>query len=313
MSENNAEEAIDISSDSEHSKESSSHEEHPKCPICLAEDYDDDKALVKGCYHAFCFFCILQWAEMTRACPICKTRINHIVSNIDSDAGTFTIVDLDKQPSSRSSSSTKSKSMQIQSQEKIHQMARRRVYEQALKPVKEFSVQIPFGPSAALFKTPSVLENERRNWRRKLEVWIQSEAPVVFNHHLVKSTLHADEENVRDQEIQMLLSISKSLLEEYGDLRQCKEAATQLASLLGDDAEIFIRDLMLFLQSLYRLPHEFDQGVRYTANGLDINFEDAIPVDSDHDDSEYVISKSKRRKLAESPVEVATDSASDPT
>jgi hypothetical protein len=315
MSEKRPEEVIDVSSDSEDSEssgDSSSHLEHPKCPICLAEDYDDDKALIKGCYHAFCLFCILQWAEMTRSCPICKSRINHIVSNIDADSGTFTIIDLDQPPSSRSSSSAKSKSMQNLSQEKIHTMARRRVYEQALKPVKEFSVPIPFGPSAAHFKTPSALENDRRNWRRKMDVWIQAEAPVVFNHHLVKSTLHADEESVRDQEIQMLMSMSKSLLEEYGDLRQCKGAKSQLDSLLGDDTETFIRDLMLFLQSPCRLPHEFDGAVRYTATGLDINLEEAIPVDSDHEDDSNFVSKPKRRKVTDSPVEVESNSADDP-
>lgn len=282
--------ALSVSSDS------SEEIERPKCPICFAGDYDGDKCLVKGCYHAFCLFCIMQWAEMTRACPLCKHKIVQLVTNLNDDNGTFTLVDLDAASSGAKISSSKPKSMQSISQENIHQLLRRRVYQDALHPSREFSGSVPFdSPNAAETRNSSFLENVRKNWLRKTEIWIKAEAPVVFNHHLVVGTLSVDQETLKEQEIKILLSMVTSLLQSgAGDLRQSPSARTQLSSLIGDDADIFIRDLMLFLHSPCRTPQEFDAEVQFEPSSASVA-EGAVAI-SVSSDSEADGSNEPRRK-----------------
>lgn len=54
------------------------------CIICLGEI--NNTAYVDGCFHAFCFDCIRQWAARTPACPFCRRcfdRILHMVRRDD--------------------------------------------------------------------------------------------------------------------------------------------------------------------------------------------------------------------------------------
>ncbi|XP_067027538.1 E3 ubiquitin-protein ligase Topors-like [Acropora muricata] len=64
--------------------------EHPQsssqmdvsCPVCLSEY--DNKAFLDKCFHAFCYFCILQWSEIVRTCPLCKSSFNSIIHSVKS-------------------------------------------------------------------------------------------------------------------------------------------------------------------------------------------------------------------------------------
>lgn len=40
------------------------------CPICLTEM--ENATMLSGCYHVFCFNCILEWLRMKPECPLCK-------------------------------------------------------------------------------------------------------------------------------------------------------------------------------------------------------------------------------------------------
>ena len=42
------------------------------CPICLCGIEATRLAKLSGCLHAFCYSCILQWAQGSRLCPLCK-------------------------------------------------------------------------------------------------------------------------------------------------------------------------------------------------------------------------------------------------
>jgi len=53
-----------------------------KCPICL-QDFEIP-CLLDKCFHQFCIFCILQWAEITASCPLCKSSFNTLVYDIKS-------------------------------------------------------------------------------------------------------------------------------------------------------------------------------------------------------------------------------------
>lgn len=52
------------------------------CPVCLSEY--DNKAFLDKCFHAFCYFCILQWSEIVRTCPLCKSSFTSIIHSVKS-------------------------------------------------------------------------------------------------------------------------------------------------------------------------------------------------------------------------------------
>ncbi|CAN8220124.1 unnamed protein product [Coccothraustes coccothraustes] len=55
----------------------------PCCPICL--DSLKEISYLFPCLHQFCYSCILQWAENTPKCPLCKRRILSILHSIETD------------------------------------------------------------------------------------------------------------------------------------------------------------------------------------------------------------------------------------
>ncbi|KAJ1976945.1 hypothetical protein H4R35_002487 [Dimargaris xerosporica] len=50
------------------------------CAICLAAP--TDPAYIRGCYHKFCFACILQWCDVDARCPLCKQPVRLLVHDI---------------------------------------------------------------------------------------------------------------------------------------------------------------------------------------------------------------------------------------
>ncbi|KAJ1981657.1 hypothetical protein H4R34_001979 [Dimargaris verticillata] len=55
-----------------------------RCAICLASP--TDPAYIRGCYHKFCFACILQWCDVDARCPLCKQPVRLLIHDIQ---GTF--------------------------------------------------------------------------------------------------------------------------------------------------------------------------------------------------------------------------------
>ncbi|KAJ3320237.1 hypothetical protein HDU76_000354 [Blyttiomyces sp. JEL0837] len=53
------------------------------CPICLTEF--DDWTMLPSCFHAFCHECILQWANVSRSCPLCKRGFSECFHDFLSD------------------------------------------------------------------------------------------------------------------------------------------------------------------------------------------------------------------------------------
>ncbi|XP_033108302.1 E3 ubiquitin-protein ligase Topors-like [Anneissia japonica] len=65
----------------ENPERSSSPEEN--CSICLNEF--ENKSFTDGCFHKFCFVCILEWSKVKAVCPLCKTSFKSIIHNIKSN------------------------------------------------------------------------------------------------------------------------------------------------------------------------------------------------------------------------------------
>ncbi|EGD78993.1 hypothetical protein PTSG_01964 [Salpingoeca rosetta] len=57
-------------------------DEQESCPICL--DALNDKALLDGCFHSFCFECIMSWLNVSRTCPLCKAPVSSVIHSIKS-------------------------------------------------------------------------------------------------------------------------------------------------------------------------------------------------------------------------------------
>uniref|UniRef100_A0A8D2LYF3 RING-type E3 ubiquitin transferase n=1 Tax=Zonotrichia albicollis TaxID=44394 RepID=A0A8D2LYF3_ZONAL len=53
------------------------------CPICL--DTLKEISYIFPCLHQFCYTCILQWAENTPKCPLCKRRILSILHSTETE------------------------------------------------------------------------------------------------------------------------------------------------------------------------------------------------------------------------------------
>uniref|UniRef100_A0A8C3QEG0 RING-type E3 ubiquitin transferase n=1 Tax=Geospiza parvula TaxID=87175 RepID=A0A8C3QEG0_GEOPR len=53
------------------------------CPICL--DSLKETSYIFPCLHQFCYTCILQWAENTPKCPLCKRRILSILHSKETE------------------------------------------------------------------------------------------------------------------------------------------------------------------------------------------------------------------------------------
>jgi len=48
------------------------------CAICHGSIQPQEAALVRGCDHAFCNGCILNWALQKPKCPLCNTQFSHV-------------------------------------------------------------------------------------------------------------------------------------------------------------------------------------------------------------------------------------------
>lgn len=53
-------------------------EEGVMCAICHGNIKPMDVALVRGCDHAFCTGCILNWSQQKKKCPLCNTAFTHL-------------------------------------------------------------------------------------------------------------------------------------------------------------------------------------------------------------------------------------------
>eukprot|EP01134_Creolimax_fragrantissima_P005770 CFRG5770T1 len=59
------------------------------CSICFDEISDENSCFVEACCHNFCLTCILRWSKhVKRTCPLCQTRVTHVLSYYELD-GTF--------------------------------------------------------------------------------------------------------------------------------------------------------------------------------------------------------------------------------
>lgn len=63
------------------------------CPICL--QVYQEQCYLYPCYHTFCVSCIHQWLYVTPDCPLCKFKVEFLITDVDDSKGTFTKLYID--------------------------------------------------------------------------------------------------------------------------------------------------------------------------------------------------------------------------
>src|SRR3954454_7540905 len=63
------------------------------CPICL--QIYQEQCYLYPCYHTFCVSCIRQWLYITPDCPLCKYKVDFLITDVDDSKGTFSKLYID--------------------------------------------------------------------------------------------------------------------------------------------------------------------------------------------------------------------------
>ncbi|XP_057298870.1 E3 ubiquitin-protein ligase Topors-like [Hydractinia symbiolongicarpus] len=50
------------------------------CSVCLGPF--ENRSFLDQCFHSFCYVCIIQWSELSRLCPLCKSKYNALIHSV---------------------------------------------------------------------------------------------------------------------------------------------------------------------------------------------------------------------------------------
>jgi len=53
------------------------------CSVCLGPFVN--RSFLNECFHSFCYLCITQWSELSRLCPLCKTKYTSLIHTVTKD------------------------------------------------------------------------------------------------------------------------------------------------------------------------------------------------------------------------------------
>ena len=73
---------VDSDEDSLEVVTSSSSSDKDSCSICLGAF--TNRSFLNDCFHAFCYYCILQWSEIAQTCPLCKKEFSVLIHDVKS-------------------------------------------------------------------------------------------------------------------------------------------------------------------------------------------------------------------------------------
>ena len=73
---------VDSDEDSLEVVTSSSSSDKDSCSICLGAF--NNRSFLNDCFHAFCYYCILQWSEISQTCPLCKKEFSVLIHDVKS-------------------------------------------------------------------------------------------------------------------------------------------------------------------------------------------------------------------------------------
>lgn len=245
------------------------------CSICL--DPYKDAAMVDRCFHKFCFLCIMNWTSMSRNCPLCKTRIDTIIHDIDPVSHSFKKLHLDEKIKKKSNFD-----VEVRGGSNINQRNRQRIYKLKLKPVINFErKQLPYPNEPG--QSDRSIQLRQQNMLNKARLWLQRELPILLLHDI--SDPSADYDKLASELSLMTIVVENLITVHNNNLSESKEAYNMLYDFFHENTQQFLSELQLFLQSPYDLI-TFDRVVKYTRTG-----EEEAPIDltSDEEDNNKMV------------------------
>jgi len=189
-----------------------------KCPICL-QPYED-MVILNNCFHAFCRFCIFQWAEYEPArrhgpnkCPLCRTQFQALYHNYCADSQSYDVTHMEKDvnPIHWSQYHAEEDSNRLQtSDSKNEAVVRHRrllVYARSLLPIIDFKMpkMDQSSPSYA-----SLLRKLSSQFQSKAPQFIARELPILLLHSTMRpgSSSYATQQS----EVSLLTDLIMALL-----------------------------------------------------------------------------------------------------
>lgn len=270
-----------------------------KCPVCLQPF--EDEVILDACFHAFCRFCITQWAEYEPAkrhglnhCPLCRTHFTALLSNYSDHTQSYEIQHMEEEEASShwsqyyehrdaiSQQKSASKNLAVLRQRRLY------VYSNNLIPIIDFKIiSIPTEPS----RRNIVFNKMMTQFQSKGYSFLLRELPILLLHDQMKFGLKSLQ--TQQNEVELIIELVKSHFEDglsqlvkfislrsshpvnFSDLevvQLLRDNGEDLASfdlfydsmhpfLLGDTL-CFIRELALLVLSPYTLA-QFDTQIVY--------------------------------------------------
>lgn len=185
-----------------------------QCSICLQPF--DVVTVLSGCYHRFCFACILHWSQVSPTCPLCKRPLGYLMYDITADGQyrTFYPKDLNSSAPARS-----------QLLDKFPTEAHRRrkaVYTKRLE-------RLPV-PKKKITAQQQPLLNEQA-WEKRIEPWVKRELQAVLS----------------EEDVSLVLLLTRSLVLKFGT--SSAELSISLRDFLFEHTDTFISELDSFISS----------------------------------------------------------------
>jgi len=210
--------------------ESEKDQDISHCPICLGPF--ELEAIIEGCWHRFCFVCILQWSQITSFCPLCKKLFSRLLYDITTDLQyrTFDI----------SSLKTSKKGEGEVVLEKFPSDAHRQ--RQSVYNLKQKVLPLPTSKAHPLIPlSPGTLSEK---WDRKLRPWLTRELQALLE----------------DSDVDLLIHWSHALLQHHP--LDSPQARIELEPFLHENTEQFINEFQMFASCPFDM-NTYDRLVRY--------------------------------------------------
>jgi len=192
------------------------------------------EAVIEGCWHKFCFVCILQWSQITSFCPLCKKSFSRLLYDVTPDLQyrTFDIGSL-------KSGSRKGVEPEI-SLEKFPSDAHRQ--RQSVYNLKQRVLPLPTSkthPTVPL--SPASLTEK---WDRKLKPWLTRELQALLE----------------DSDVDLLIRWCHALLQHHP--LDSSQARSELEQFLHENTDQFIHEFQMFASCPFDM-NTYDRLVRY--------------------------------------------------
>lgn len=187
------------------------------CIICLQPF--DDVTVLSGCYHRFCFACILHWSQVTYSCPLCKRPLSYFMHDITSDGQYRTFYPKDIR-------SSHSRSTFLEKFPTEAHRRRKTIYTKSLT-----RLPLPKRRNAPAAAGDALQRVDQQAWGKRVEPWVKRELQAILS----------------EEDVSLILLLVKSLIIKYGIA--APEVSSKMQDYLFENTSTFIRELEGFVTS----------------------------------------------------------------